>query len=313
MKIRHFMYVPFTGLGLYNGFRGNRWLRNRIKIFEQFVIPSLQAQTNKNFTLWISFRPEEKNNKYVKEFVESLKEYQVPLVVTFNGVCFYDDKYEEKEAYARLVMNLHGSLGEMMDAIGEVDYVYMTIQPSDDCYRNDAVELIQKEFLWSGIDAVGFKNGYITNYKTGDISAYNPETNPPFYTIKFKRDIFADPLKHIQYTSLKSDVGKYKKGTPLPSHEYVKDCLSYAQIDTRGFLVGTHSENISTYYDHPYKGREVSKSVLSEFGLENVELLKLRFSLRKKILSMLPHKVRRKVRYIFGERIWNKVYDFLRN
>ena len=62
MEYKHLIYCPFTGLGLYGGFRGNRWLQNRIQIFKQFVIPSLKAQTNKDFTLWISWRPEEKNN-----------------------------------------------------------------------------------------------------------------------------------------------------------------------------------------------------------------------------------------------------------
>ena len=34
----------------------------------------------------------------------------------------------------------------------------------------------------------------------------------------------------MDFTGLNYDIGKYKKGTPLPSHEYVKDCLSYAQL-----------------------------------------------------------------------------------
>ena len=32
-------------------------------------------------------------------------------------------------------MAIHGSLGELMNIIGEVDYVLTTIQPSDDCYH----------------------------------------------------------------------------------------------------------------------------------------------------------------------------------
>ena len=41
-KFKHLIYCPFTGLGLYNGFRGNRWLKNRIKIFKEFVVFDIQ-------------------------------------------------------------------------------------------------------------------------------------------------------------------------------------------------------------------------------------------------------------------------------
>ena len=70
-KMTHFLHVPWTGLGLYGGFRGNRWLKNRIQIFKQFVVPSLLAQTEQNFILWCAFRHEERDNPLVKE----LKKY----------------------------------------------------------------------------------------------------------------------------------------------------------------------------------------------------------------------------------------------
>ena len=309
------MYVPWTGLGLYNGFRGNRWLKNRIKIFKQFVVPSLQAQTNKNFTLWCSWRAEERRNPYVQELVtylNSIKEFKT--VHTFHGICFYDDKYSKEEARKRLVMSIHGSIAELLDEIGESLFVYMTIQPSDDCYSKNAVAGIQGVFSRSpGLQAFGFTKGYIMNYLDKSIAEYNPNTNPPFYTIKFPREAFVDPLKHLDYTALKKDVPPYEKGTPLPSHEYVKDCLKYGTADIRGFLVGTHSENISTTFVHPFKGADVGKEVLEEFGLENVERLKIKVSLKKWLMRRLPHKVQRKLRYIFGEKIWQKWYDFIRS
>ena len=128
-------------------------------------------------------------------------------------------------------------------------------------------------------------------------------SNPPFYTIKFPRNVFINPLEHASYTSLKHDVPNYKAGTPLPSHEWVKDCLQYGQINERGFLVGTHGENISTVWNHPYKGDKVDDT-LKDFGLENVSPLKLSFSLRRTIFSRLPHKVQRKLRYWAGEKKW---------
>lgn len=293
------MYVPFTGLGLYNGFRGNRWLRNRITVFKQFVVPSLQAQTNKNFTLWIGWRPEERNNPHVKELWNWLHQHtNLDVVFTHGGLCFWDDKYPDDVAKSRLATNLHLTMRELIDNIGDVDDVYMTIQPSDDCYRSDAVDVIQKA-LKLDINAFGFTKGYIMNYATGEVSEYNPNTNPPFYTIKFSKDVFIDPQRHVAFA-------------PIKSHEYVKDHMKYGVLDERGFLVGTHGENVSTYYDHPFKGERVY-GVAEQFGLKDVRYLHLPISIRKKIMRRLPHYWRRKIRYWFGERLYAKIYDWLRN
>lgn len=308
IKTCHLLHTPFSGLGLYNGFRGNRWLKNRIKIFKQFVIPSLQAQTNKNFVLWCAFRREEKKNPYVKElqkYLEGIKEFK--SVFTFNGICFWDDKYPEKEARDRLLSSLHGSIGELIDTIGEVDNVIMTIQPSDDCYCKEMVDEVQG--ILQTEKACGYSKGYIINYFTKEVREYNPTTNPPFYSIKFPREVFIDPLKHAEYTSMKLDEGPYKTGTPLPSHEYVPNVFGneYTIIGERGFSVGCHSENISTHYNIPFAGDIVSNEVLKDFGLYDVPKLKIRFSIRKRLLRMLPHKVQRKLRYW-----WSGLYNFLR-
>lgn len=312
-RIKHFMYCPWTGLGLYNGFRGNRWLRNRIKVFKQFVVPSLQAQTNKDFTLWCSWRYEEKYNPYVKELLEymqGIKEFKT--VFTYSGVCFWDDKYDKVEARNRLLTALHGSMGELSDAIGEVDEVLMTIQPSDDCYDSEAVAVVQHA-LKGDLQAVGFKHGYIMDYTTRTVCEYNPTTNPPFYTIKFPKKTFIDPLAHAAYTSLKHDVPGYEAGIPLPSHEWVGDCLNYGVIQERGFLVGTHNENISTVFNHPFRGATVPQETLKRFGIYDVPSIVIKTSIRRAVLRRLPFKVQRKLRYWIGERFWQQIYNFLRS
>lgn len=320
-KTKHLMYMPFTGLGLYNGFRGNRWLKSRIQICKQFVIPSLKAQTCKDFTLWISWRPEERHNRIVKDFQDWLKETGLDVIHTFSGVAFYDDKYPPEVAKERLISAIHGAMIELVDATeGDKGYewVLMTIQPSDDCFHKNAVKGIQGVFRdpeMYPLQAIGFQKGYLMNYQTKELAEWNPKTNPPFYTIKFPRPVFINPLQHVEYTSLKHDVPGYPKGTPLPSHEYVKDCLRYGTIPERGFLVGTHGENISTIWNHPYRGEILQgkiegeyitdgQDILRDFGLDKVSELKLPFSLRRKIFSKLPHKVLRKLRYLAGEKKW---------
>lgn len=320
-KIIHLLHCPWTGLGLYSGFRGNRWLKNRVKVFKQFVIPSLQAQSSKNFVLWCAFRREEKTNPIVKELVEymnSIKEFKT--VFTYHGICFWDDKYPDDVARDRLLTSLHGSMGELIDTIGEVDYVLMTIQPSDDVYRYDVVEGVQNIFNENpNIDGCGFTKGYIMNYQTKDVREYNPKTNPPFYTIKFQREVFIDPLRHADFTALKKDVGKYKKGTPIPSHEYVPDAIRYAKINERGFLVGCHGSNISTTFDNPFGGEKVPCNVLEDFGILNVEKLVIPLSFGKIIFDKLPYKFKRKLRYLAGEKKWilrpifSIIYNILRS
>jgi len=305
-KITHFLYTPFTGLGLYGGYRGSRWLRNRIKIFKQFVIPSLLSQTSKNFTLWISWRHEDRNNsqvKELKEYLDNIKEFK--SVFTYCGVCFWDDKYPDNIARARLAEAVHGSLADLFEPIGVTDYVYMTIQPSDDCYHKEMVEQIQSAFeKMPDIQALGFKRGYMMNYQTKELAEYNPKTNPPFFTIKFPTPVFIEPFKHIDYT------GPYK------SHEYLGDKLKLGLIEQRGFIVGCHGENISTHFNHPFKGATLETwlrdKVLEEFGLNKIQPLKLKLSIRKILMRKLPHGWQRKLRYLFGEKFYAIIYDFLR-
>ena len=241
----HFMYVPMTGLGLHNGYRGDDWLTYRINIFKNYVARALLAQTKKEFIVWFSWRPEEKNNPIVKSLIRSLDGLQsMRFVHTFYGICFWDDKYEDSIAEERLRSSLKGSLNDLTDYVPkDTDLVYMTIQPSDDMYLPSAVETIQK-ITKKG--AFGWKEGYLIDYHTKEISEYNPDTRPPFYTIVFDRSTFLDTEKHLKFT------GPYK------SHEFVP---YYSDpLKERMFVVGTHGRNISTVYNHPWKGRVLTQN-----------------------------------------------------
>lgn len=317
MKTVHFLYMPLTGLGLYGGYRGARWLKNRLKIFWQFVYPSLLAQTNKNFVLWVSVRPEDRHNSIIKQFKTDLEWYgskitgahssamfyppEAPIqtVFTYSGVCFWDDKYPDDVAHDRLATAIHQSLGQgLYDFIGEADEVLMTIQPSDDCYWNGMVEETQKFFAENpSVHVFGYKHGFVMDYINLKLADWNPTTTPPFFTIRFPKETFGNPLLHLKWT------GPYK------SHEYVKDFLPAKYLeDKRSFLVGTHGENISTIFNHPFAGLQYRESdmrtVLEDFGLANSTPLKLPFSIGRMILRKLPHKVLRKLRFLAGEKKW---------
>ena len=89
---------------------------------------------------------------------------------------------------------------DLLNAIGECQDVLMTIQPSDDCYHKEAVGEFQYILKAKKVQAVGYEKGYVANYLTKELREWNPNTSPPFYTIKFPRKIFMDPHQHMTYT-----------------------------------------------------------------------------------------------------------------
>lgn len=273
----HLMTVPFTGLGLFEGYRGDTWLANRIAIFKQFVLPSLINQTNRNYWLWLQFRPQEQANPIVQEFVDLLGRIRgLRVIVTYHGITMWDDKYQPEIADKRLLDSLKGSLPELEQII-EGDYVLDTIQPSDDVYMLDAVDEIQK-IAKEKNGAFGWQKGYIMRYDNLEVAEYNPKTNPPFFTVKYPKEIFLNPELHANFA-------------PYQSHEYISDYLSYTPIsDKRGFIVGTHGENTSTSFK--LAGKKVDNDVLIRAGLFNVEPLVVKKDKKrlymKKFLNLFP-------------------------
>lgn len=288
----HFLYVPFTGLGIRDGYRGDAWLRNRLRVFHQFVLPSILNQSKKEFVLWFSWRPHEEKNPIVREFKEQLDGIRgLSYVFTFGGLCFYDDKLEDKEAREKLYRNLSKTLPQLKPVVGNEKWVYMTIQPSDDLYSSEAVKLIQEQEPKER-KAVGWRKGYVMDYSTKDVAFYDPDTIPPFTTFIFPTEMFLDPQKHFDY------IGPYE------SHEYVKDHFDYQELPGRHFCVGTHGANISTTWNHPYKG----------VTLEGDKKMKtwLGFGVWESDPVLMPKTLTLKLR-IFLNRLPKPIHDLIRN
>ena len=267
----HFLQVPMTGLGLRGGYRGDEWLKRRLRIFHEYV---LMAITNREVdkVLWFCWRPEEKENPIVKEFQQQLsKVYGLKVTHTFTGILFYDDKYDEPEALERL----KGAC----EAVPEIEEeVRITLQPSDDCYIN--LNDIQSVPVSKDFAILGYLKGYIMNYATKEIAEYNPITSPPFYTLVFKG------LNKEKY---------YEKVKNLKSHEDVGLHPDFIPIQGRGFVVGVHGQNISTTFTHRFKGRTLEKDEAEQLMVD-VGILhsrKLRFPVPwrlrlRNILNLVP-------------------------
>ena len=297
-EIIHFLYTPFTGLGLHGGYRGHKWLKDRIRIFKQYTLPSILNQTSKNFVLWISWRPEDINNPLVEQLGETLEGIRgLTTYFTYGGICFWDDKYKDDNLQERLTKTLP-HLAEGMKTLPYSDKVLMTIQPSDDMYIDTAVQDIQDKYFKDPQDkmAIGWRKGYIMNYATkelaeystvdwttDDTSTYHTNTIPPFFTIAFPRETFEDPDMHYKH------IGPYK------SHEDILDIMPYETIPGRGFCVGTHGANISTTFNHRYQGKMLKgkekERMLFTFGVYYSDPVVIRQGFRyvlRRVLNMLP-------------------------
>lgn len=288
-NICHFLYCPFSGLGIHKGYRGDGWLKNRIKIFKDFPLRSLLAQSEKDFVLWISWREEERTNPQVIELYDYLKNLKLNVVFTYHGIMFWDDKFPNDN----LLERLEKTLPELKEVIGDKKYVYMTIQPSDDTYWIDAVGEIQRQpFRHKG--AYGYSNGYILNMKTLELAEYNPTIYPPFYTVIFPTPEFLSPYQHYTYTG------------PYVDHGKIPNMFETVNSNIRGFIVGIHGENISTVWNEPYRGRSLTiderDEIFRYFGLQNSQPIVLKthaWLILKKIYNYMPKPLKGISRSVF--------------
>lgn len=286
----HLVLIPFTGVGLYGGFRGDEWFKDRIEIFKKYTLESLLNQTEKRFILWITFRPEEKNHPYVAELSDYLKAKELDYVLTFDGLMYVDDKfvggYSKFKNYGRIVREcwrrknwtgfllmfeemrigknqtlerrLTSSLKELEKIFGDVEWIHVTRLDSDDMFHSHAIQEIGEASVFEG--AYVYKNGYIYNADTKELAEYNPSTNPPFYTIVFPSYIFFNAQRYINY---------FKN---FKSHEDIPKVFNIRQLTDGRYCVLTHNpkNHISTIWNHPFRGNlilEHKEKILKEFGI----------------------------------------------
>lgn len=263
MNKTHIIYVPFTGVGK-NPYKGDNWFLDRIEIFKDHTLNSLLNQTNKNFILWLSFRPEDQDNIITHRLVSYLHDQNIDFFCSYEGLMYWDDK--NLEANKTLEARLHNQL-LLMQAYPNslhknIDYILMTRLDSDDMLHKDVVQLIQDQE--PNTKALTLQLGYVFNKDTGEVAEWNPLTNPPFHTIIYPRDTFFDAEKHIAYYE------------GFKSHEDIarlphKVLWREENRQDRLYCVLTHNPemHISTNWDHPFKGKSVDPSILKEFGIGN--------------------------------------------
>lgn len=274
----HIIYIPFTGVGLHGGFRSNSWYEHRIEIFKNYTLKSLAAQTNKDFLVWCSFRPEEETNLFTQEIDKALTEAGLRHVFTHDGLIYHDDKftsyklknkvrnavqmlmdsyntgewkslkqiwkYTWENKNVTLLNRLTRSLTEVKQQIGDdYEWIYLTRIDSDDMFNVRAVELIQSQTP-ENRKALSFKDGFMYNVVTGQLGEWLPPTNPPFHTIIFPGSTFFDPQSHKEY---------YRD---FHSHEDIPRVFNTTTLDMNQYCVTAHGkDHISTSWDVPIAKR----------------------------------------------------------
>ena len=253
--ILHIVYCPFTGLGI-KEFGGQQWFDYREKIFKQYTLASLQNQIDKDFILWLSFRPEEKDNPTIKKIAQAIQKTDIKSIFTFDGVMIYDDRgvWHNQDLEERMLRSLEFIKSQVEPA----NWVFKTDLGSDDMFSTEALaETKQEKPRERG--AAYYLNGYILNMNTGQVADWNRETSCSKYTIMYPYDVFFDAKKHLEYV----------KG--LNSHEFVPLVFDATRLPDKRYMCGVHGANISTTWNNPERGKEYSgeekDKILKQFGI----------------------------------------------
>lgn len=275
--------IPFRGVGI--DLRDKAWFKERIDIFKQYTLNSLLNQTERNFVLWITFRPEDEYTRLVVELSHYLQMLDIQYVFTFNGLMYWDDKFGKgtklrnagrvirycwrNSAWRELVPSLlalredknntlveriETSVKKLAPYFHEASVIYLTRIDSDDMFHKDAIKNIQAVPPNEAIVCTG---GYIYNVATNEVAEYNPTTNPPFHTLLFLKDEFFDAQKHLAHYR------GYK------SHEDIPRLFWSMPLLQRMYCVVIHNPkaHISTTWTHPFKGELVDIGILRDFGI----------------------------------------------
>lgn len=254
MTKTHLILIPFTGVGKIP-YRGDEWFRDRIEVFKNYTLKSLLNQTSRDFTLWLSFREEERESQLVSDLEVYLTQKQVRYQTTFYGLMYHDDRNEERNLTLEYRLKLALAEWNM-----ETDFVYLTRLDSDDMLSKMAVDHIQHG-LAAMVEALVFRKGYIYNQELDQLAKWEPPTNPPFHTLIMPKETFLDPRKHLAF---------YKN---FKSHEDIVEQFSYLTLPDYQYCVFTHNPtmHISTNFNHKFRGELIPEqdklAILKEFGI----------------------------------------------
>ena len=283
---KHLILCPFNCVGLGLAAMDPDWWPKRVQIFRQTCLASLANQTNKDFTVWLAFA--EDTNRAQARALELLVEAEgLRVRSTFCGLPYHDDKFDGGlrnrvmnaarvvrtcwrrksargglKALRRMFADVNGTLPgrveRMLCVVEGAEKVLLTRLDSDDCLREDAVAKIQSTDF---DEALMMGNGYLYGVPSGKLAKLEPETCPPFFTLRMDGETFSNPLKFRAFW------GDYR------SHEDAPRVWGPHYLENGFYCVTTHDPklHISGQWQHPFRGRDIigaeREEILKRFGL----------------------------------------------
>ena len=293
LTVKHVLYCPIGGVGLWDDPDDDTWLLYRIGVFKNFTLKSLLSQTIKPDLLWLSFDGR-RNNPWIEALYGELST-KIPTVITHEGLIYKDDKYilrlRGNERYASsfsyawrmlgrsvrrrspkifirfvkrllfknrmLARRVGRSLAEVRKYLGDFNYVYLTRMDSDDMLHKDWFkELNEHEPRYK--QCFIRKNGYVYNANTQELAEWNPKTCPQFFTL-------CTPRNKLQSGEAFTDYwGDYA------SHEDASTVFNPVILKDNRYCMLMHGNQISSTWEHPFRGQSVDnkEEMLRKFGVE---------------------------------------------
>jgi hypothetical protein len=248
-------YVCFTGKERrpFN----QMWFDFRGKIFKDYTLKSLKNQTDNNFSLWVSFRPEEEGNPTTKKIEKEIKKSGIEYVLTFNGMMLYDDKHILNHNET-LIGRMEKSLPLLKPIIGDGDYAYEVNFDSDDMVHRDFVKLIKSK-TFKNRGALYMRDGFCYEI-SGRIAKWHYPQSQQNYTIMYPTEIYLDARKRMEYQN------------GLQTHEQIPELFDAEELPKGMFCAVIHGTNISTVWGHPFQQEEIfyediKKEIKKDFGI----------------------------------------------
>jgi len=210
------------------------WIKNRLRIFAEYTLNSIKAQTRQDFIVIM------KCSEELFDFTinEAKNIMSIPENVIFLN-CI------KKSSEFKLLKEL----------VAGYIYYYETRLDSDDMYIKTYVDMLYKYTPKDETEVLINQEGYIYDTKTGRLAPYH-YTSPPNYTFIYKVE---DYLKGFRY-----DLGNVgHRNAILLKHEILKG---------NNFLFIIHKDNIHSTFDSliSYRGElieEGKEDILKGFGL----------------------------------------------
>ncbi len=210
------------------------WWKYRLSLYEHYTLSSIVNQTNQNFYLLMTV-----DNRFPlkDELEEILKRSDLKYILVNRSI--------------------ENDLENKIKTFPDFKYVFSTRIDSDDLFRKDVVEEIQKyEYSWRR--ALVFQKGYCYNCIDKKLQHYQV-MSPPNSTIMYPKDIFLNEDKRREYLD-------------IHGHDQVFSKLNSIILSENKYMILIHKSNRRSVFIEGEQADELKRFNIDE--TEHEEILK---------------------------------------